>query len=279
MNVLMSIIVPCFNQAEYLDECLESVMNQTFQDWECIIVNDGSPDNTNQIANDWIVKDKRFKLIEQKNAGLSAARNFGIENAIGEFILPLDADDKISNEYCRLAMIEFDKDETLKVVYCQAEKFGIENGEWILDDYSINLLAQKNLIFCSGVFKKADWVNQGGYDQNMKDGFEDWEFWIAILKNGGEVKQLKETGFYYRIKEKSMIIDFNSEKRKIAFEYLSLKHADFFIRQLGSFIDLKRDLKNAQFQSYKNIKSPKVAIDLFCKTFFGFSIFGTLNNI
>lgn len=73
MKTIVSIIVPCFNQAQYLDECLQSVLNQTFKDWECIIVNDGSPDNTEEITQEWIKKDNRFKYIFITNSGVSNA--------------------------------------------------------------------------------------------------------------------------------------------------------------------------------------------------------------
>ena len=278
MTTKISIIVPCYNQAQYLDECLQSVLDQTFLDWECIIVNDGSTDNTAEISKNWLKKDKRFKYIFQENSGLSATRNKGIENAIGEFILPLDADDKISSEYCRLAIEEFSINKDLKVVYCQAEKFGLETGEWVLGNFSLESLAKFNLIFCSAIYRKIEWQKVGGYDIKMIYGLEDWEFWIAILKNGGEVKRLTDVGFYYRIKQVSMVTSLNDEKRKFSFEYLSVKHADFFVQQLGSFYSLNNSLKKANALSYKNVKSPKVVIDLFCKTFLGFTIFGLLNK-
>ena len=96
---LISVIVPCYNQAQYLDECLQSVLDQTYTDWECIIVNDGSPDHTEEIAKKWVEKDARFRYLFKENGGLSSARNAGIEIAKGEWILPLDADDKIGNQY------------------------------------------------------------------------------------------------------------------------------------------------------------------------------------
>ncbi|MFV8358229.1 glycosyltransferase family 2 protein, partial [Flavobacterium sp. XS1P32] len=90
-NPQVSIIVPCFNQAQYLSEALKSVLEQTYENWECIIVNDGSPDDTKQIAQKWVEKDSRFKYIFKENGGLSSARNEGINYAKGTFILPLDA--------------------------------------------------------------------------------------------------------------------------------------------------------------------------------------------
>ena len=93
---LISVIVPCYNQAQYLDDCLQSVLDQTHQDWECIIVNDGSPDNTEEVAKKWLAKDSRFKYLYKENGGLSSARNAGIKDSIGQFIFFLDCDDKIS---------------------------------------------------------------------------------------------------------------------------------------------------------------------------------------
>ena len=95
---LISVIVPCYNQAQYLDECLQSVLDQTYQNWECIIVNDGSPDNTEEIALQWTAKDPRFTYLKKENGGLSSARNAGIEVAQGEWIQFLDCDDKIDKE-------------------------------------------------------------------------------------------------------------------------------------------------------------------------------------
>ena len=96
MNPLISVIVPCYNQAQYLDECLQPVLDQTYTDWECIIVNDGSPDHTEEVAKKWLEKDNRFRYIYKENGGLSSARNAGIREAKGEWIQFLDSDDKIN---------------------------------------------------------------------------------------------------------------------------------------------------------------------------------------
>ena len=93
MNPTLSIIVPCYNQAAFLSETLDSILKQTFRDWECIVVNDGSPDNTSQVAGRYVELDPRFSLIETENRGVSAARNTGIRASHGEFILPLDGDE------------------------------------------------------------------------------------------------------------------------------------------------------------------------------------------
>ncbi len=273
-NPLVSIIVPCYNQAQYLDEALQSVLEQTYINWECIVVNDGSPDNTEEVAKVWIEKDKRFKYLFQENGGLSSARNFGITHASGEYILPLDADDKIAANYVALAIDTFQQDASLKVVYCKAEKFGVETGTWKLAHFSLYNLSQKNMIFCSALFRKKDWELVGGYDVNMIYGWEDWEFWISLLKNGGNVKLLNEVGFYYRVNTNSMLKKIDKEKDKYLFEYLSVKHADFFVKQFGSFISLSHTIINTKSEYEMKLNSEKFVIDVFCKKFFGFSVFG-----
>lgn len=279
MTPLVSVIVPCYNQAKYLDEALQSVLKQSYENWECIIVNDGSPDNTENIAKKWVLKDERFKYYFQENGGVSSARNLGIENANGEYILPLDGDDKIAKDYIKEAIISFEKDDLLKVVYCKAEKFGDEKGEWILNPFSLYNLSKKNMIFCSALYRKTDWELSGGYDINMDDGLEDWEFWISILKYGGKVLCLENIGFYYRVKEKSRNNQLIDENKKKLLEYLSLKHPDFFVKQLGDFITLNSLLHDTKSIYMKKIKNKKFVIDLFCKTFFGFTIFNKSKNL
>lgn len=271
---LISIIVPCYNQAEYLNECLQSVMDQTYDNWECVIINDGSPDNTEEVTADWLKKDFRFKYIKQINGGLSSARNAGINNTTGEFILPLDADDKIGKEYLQKAIEVFEKNPALKVVYCKAEKFGKEIGEWILPSFSRENLAYHNVIFCSGFFKRADGEKIGFYDTKMIYGLEDWELWLALLKDEGEVEKIDSVCFYYRTKESSMIKMLKSSKQEEMFRYISIKHADFFIKTYGSFMKINNEIISIKKEYSSNIKSKKFVIDLFSKTFFGFTLFG-----
>ena len=271
---LISIIVPCHNQGQYLEECLQSVLDQTYLNWECIIVNDGSPDDTEKVANKWVQKDKRFKYLYKENGGLSSARNAGISVAQGIYILPLDADDKIGKSYLELAFAEFKMNTSLKIVYCEAEKFGEQNGLWKLPEFSLKILATTNVIFCSAFFKKSDWEKVGGYDENMVNGLEDYEFWIHILKLGGTVKKINQICFFYRIKKESMIRMMSVESKKKTFEYLSIKHADFFVKQLGSFhyLQTQMELKEICFQD--KVQSEKFLIDALLDRLFGFTFFG-----
>ena len=273
MNILVSIIVPCYNQSEYLEESLNSVLYQKFHDWECIIVNDGSSDDTEARAQEWCEKDNRFKYLYKENGGLSSTRNFGIQSAKGEFILPLDADDKIAANYVELAIEQFKVETNTKLVYCKAEKFGEVNGIWHLPDFSLSLLARRNMIFCSAIYRKQDWVSVNGYDENMIYGWEDWEFWVAILKDGGNVFCLDEIGFYYRTSKKSMVNQMSDDHKKNSQSYMCEKHPQFFIQHIGSPIQLNETIESITKENENKLKSEKFVIDLFFKTFFGFTIF------
>ena len=90
---MISVIVPVYNVEEYLEECLDSIKNQTFTDFEVILVNDGSTDNSQEICEKFCVQDTRFQLINQENQGQSIARNIGVAESKGKFIVFIDSDD------------------------------------------------------------------------------------------------------------------------------------------------------------------------------------------
>ena len=274
MCAKFSVIVPCYNQASFLDEALSSVLKQSFTDWECIIINDGSTDNTADIASQWITKDSKYKYIEQENRGVCNARNRAISIAKGTFILPLDADDKITEDYLKLAFDAFTEDPELKLVYCYAQLFGKEEREWKLPEFSLANLAHENMIFSSALFKRDDWKEIGGYDEEMRVGWEDWEFWISLLKKGGRVKRIDKTCFYYRIRQDSRNSIIKGNKAKQLYNYLSIKHADFFVDQFGSFFELRSQPEKMEKHHQLQLQSEKYVIDLFFKTFLGFTLFG-----
>jgi glycosyltransferase involved in cell wall biosynthesis len=210
-----SIIVPCYNQAEFLNECLESVLSQSYLHWECIVINDGSPDNTEQLALEWVKKDSRFRYIYQENTGLSAARNAGINASIGDYILPLDADDKISPDFLASCIREFHSRENAKLVYGNCIKFGIESGPAFVNSYSYDSLLLGNMIVCTAMYRKKDAMKVGLYDINLIYGSEDWDFWIRLLDRNSLVIKNTNIEFYYRIKEKSMIKELKSNTERV----------------------------------------------------------------
>lgn len=214
---IISIIVPCYNQAPYLSEALESVVNQEFDDWECLIVNDGSTDNTEQIALEWVSKDERIKYLPKVNGGVSDARNYGIDRALGEFILPLDGDDKIAPAYIDIALTVFKSNPDTKLVYSNTILFGAKNQKIIPPDYKYENLFIENQIPCSAIFRKSDFRKTKGYNTNMEEGLEDWDFWLSFLQKEDKVIKINDFLFFYRIKEvsRSAMIDHNKNERLI----------------------------------------------------------------
>jgi len=255
----ITIIVPCYNQAEFLPETLNSVLAQTATNWECIIVNDGSTDDTETVAKEWIAKDERFKYIHQQNGGLSAARNTGIESAKGEYILPLDADDLIGKEYIDKALKAFEADKNIKLVYCLANKFGAENKFWDLTPYTYQNLLINNCIFCSAVYRKVSWQQIGGYSTNFKKGYEDWDFWLRMLDKNLEVYQIPNILFFYRIRPNSMLVTMHDvdieNARSIIFNRMSEQYHEHFgsyIKQLNEIKLLKEQIEKLyNSNSYK----------------------------
>lgn len=247
---LISVIVPCYNHSQFIVEALESILNQSFINFECIIVNDGSTDNTEKVVLNWIQIDRRFKYIYQENTGVSSARNTGISQSNGLYILPLDSDDKISDNYLENCLNILELNPGIKIVYGEAYKFGKSKKKWNLDEYNFEDLLYKNMIYCTALYRKEDWVNVQGYDENLKDDLEDWEFWINILKNGGEVLQISNCCFYYRVQDISRSTesvlknDYGYKSRVYIFE----KHLELYRKT--NFYDM-------YFESYKLKKAVK----------------------
>lgn len=224
----VSIIVPCYNQAEYLAETLESVWVQTYRQWECIVVDDGSVDNTEEIARRYADKDGRFKYLRKENGGPSKARNFGILNSDGAFVLPLDADDLIAPTYVEKAMDYFSRFPETKLVYCKADTFGDEVGPWDLEEYEYERFIWGNCIFCTAFFRRSDFDQTNGYNANMVHGYEDWDFWLSLLKKGDVVHRIDEVLFHYRIKATSRTTNLTGDYLRESLIQICRNHPDIY---------------------------------------------------
>jgi glycosyltransferase involved in cell wall biosynthesis len=256
---LVSIIVPCFKQSHLLDETLQSVINQSFTDWECIIINDGSPDDTEQVAKKWCKKDNRFRYIWKENAGLPAARNTGVKESIGEYILALDSDDILHEEYLIKTVAILKQKNTLGIVSCYRYFF---NGkkENIIYEHKPSGSTYRNLMFenilmPSSLYRKECWEQVGGYDETMTDGFEDWEFWVSITKRGWNFEIIDDFLFYYRKAEQSMLIDTLKYHRIDLLEFVMNKHQEIYLQNFNNtkshLFFLTRLYRNSELK-YKN---------------------------
>ena len=212
MEKKVSVIVPSYNLGKYLPDTLRSVQAQTFTDWECIIVENGSSDASPEVAKSFSEADSRFRVESfTQNKGVAAARNRGLELASGQYILFLDADDLIAPHYMADAVAALDADPSLTVVYGRGERFGTEKS-WDLPPFSMETMLARNCLYISCFFRKEilrcaqnDSSAAVSFDPSFKAGFEDWDFWLSVLENveNPKVRQLDSVCFYYRTRRNS----------------------------------------------------------------------------
>jgi glycosyltransferase involved in cell wall biosynthesis len=193
----VSIIITCYNYGAYLDESLQSALNQTYKNCEVIIVDDASTDSFTKERLDCLEKEGIRIIRHSSNQGVAAARNTGIAAATGEVILPLDADDRIHLEYTEKAIEVFEKTEGPAVVYCKAELFGSVNQSWDLPEYYDGILVIHNVIFATVFFYKSEWDACGGYKTELPF-WEDYEFLLSLAESGNRFIRIPDVLFFYR---------------------------------------------------------------------------------
>ena len=272
---LVSIIIPCYNQGNFLPETLDSVLLQTYSNWECIIINDGSTDITESVALRYCKKDDRFKYFYQENKGLSASRNKGINNSLGKYILPLDSDDLIGKEYVEKSVEILENNPNIEIVYCKAKLFGIKKGIWQLPEYSLNRLLGENCIFCSAFFRRETYVLVGGYKENMKYGLEDWDFWLSIVEIKGEniVHKINEILFFYRIRKNSMARSLDTNRLQLMREQIWNNHRKLYSEHYYSPIN------SFEFQKIVNSKEYRVGTIIIKPLRFILNVIDNIKNL
>lgn len=231
---LISVIVPCFNQAQYLSEALESVMYQTYSQWECIVIDDGSTDRTREIASSYCKRDNRIKYIYQENQGVIAARNNAIHASKGEFLLPLDGDDKLAPTFMEKTLYVLKtSSRDVKVAYSKVQLFGKESKPFHLPPFSRLTLLNSDCLVCTALFRREDYDKAGGYNPNMKLGYEDWDFWLSMFEKGGCAVRIPETLFYYRITDNLSRNKFDKKTEMQLRRQMFVNHIDYYFSYFG----------------------------------------------
>ena len=197
MNPDISIISACYNQGKFIKEMLASILAQTFQNFEVIIVNDGSTDNTAEILKS--ISSQKVKIITTNNHGPAHARNTAIKYAKASIILNLDADDKIGPDLLEKAFIIFTNDPNAGIVYSDVEFFGARAGKFKIGLFTIEGMLFDNKISSIAFFRKDDWDYVGGYSEELIYGLEDWDLWLSIIELKRNVIKIQLTRVYYRI--------------------------------------------------------------------------------
>jgi glycosyltransferase involved in cell wall biosynthesis len=231
MNPLVSVIVPVYNAAPYLRETLDSILSSTYRPIEVVMVDDGSRDDSLTIAQTYCKQHIECRVIQQENRGVSAARNTAINAAKGVYILPVDADDKIADKFIEKAVDVINRDDNIRVVGCRCWMFGAVDKEWKLQKFSHELLARKNMIPATAMYRKSDWERCGGYcEQEIYR--EDWDFWLSMMELGGTFYKLNEVLFFYRISMGSRRT-LAQKHKKIIVDAINRRHTEYMQKYLG----------------------------------------------
>lgn len=273
---LVSIIIPCYSQAAFLDETLSSVLAQIHENWECLIINDGSPDNTEEIAQKWIVKDSRFKYFFKENSGVSSTRNFGLEKAAGEYIQFLDADDVIADTKLELSLQTIESNFGVEIVFTNFRMF-TNNAKITTEPYCVlkqELFTYEKLLYewndgfsipIQTAFIKSTLLQNIRFPEHMT-AQEDWIFWVNLFKNNPKVLFINQTLALYRLNmaSRTMSRDMLEDQLK-AYEYfknllseeefykMSLVLISRFYKKSSYFIKKYNDTKNSNTYKIGNL--------------------------
>lgn len=228
-DILISIVIPCYNHGLYIDEAIQSVEAYKGNNYELIIINDGSTDDyTNKRLTE--LKEKGYNIIFQKNQGLGKTRNNAIKLAKGKYILPLDADNKITPDYIIKAIEILEKDSEISIVYSDRQLFGNSDEIIKVGDFNLEKILDCNYIDACAIFRKSVWVEIDGYDENMPaQGLEDWDFWLSSIEKGYRFYYIPEPLFWYRLLDNSMLISLNRNSIfNVLIKYITKKHIHLY---------------------------------------------------
>lgn len=217
---MVSIIVTCYNQEDFIAKALNSVLKQTYPNWECLIIDDGSTDKSKTIVQAFEEKDARFKYVYQKNQGVTAARNYGFKLAQGNFIQFLDGDDWLSEQKLEKHLRYLESNLNIDIVYSPYTHFYDESAK--MESYSYRNITENPLheflfFWDRGVsitphaplFRKSVWLeNEIPFATDYHDRYEDWVFWITIALKPVKFGFLEDALVYYRIHESNFCSSF-----------------------------------------------------------------------
>lgn len=231
----VSVVIPCYNYARYVGDAIESVLWQTFPNWELLVVDDGSTDNSVSTIMDAIEGESRARIIRRANSGVANARNHGIREAGGDFIVCLDADDMMDPEFLAAVVPAMERDPRLGLAYTGLRTMNAE-GEvadtvhpWPLP-YDISKGMDGNQVPTCVLFRKDTWQRLGGYRQRFAPrgaGLEDGDFWVRILGSGDSARMVSQEGlFWYRLHEQSATRTYPPPDPTVYYDWLPFKRDD-----------------------------------------------------
>jgi glycosyltransferase involved in cell wall biosynthesis len=224
MKKLITVIIPCYNHGAFIDDAIASVINNDFENiCEIIVVNDGS---TDQLTIDTLnsLEGETILVYHQENLGLAKARNKGIELATTEYLLMLDADNKINRDFLIEFKSLFSKNDSFDMLHGNAMYFGERDG--IMHSKPLNFfgICKQNYIDACAIIKRETLIDLGMYDAKMPCmGWEDWDLWIRMAFKNKKTIYCNRIFFEYRYAQNSMIRTIGHKENETR-EYLKLKY-------------------------------------------------------
>jgi glycosyltransferase involved in cell wall biosynthesis len=214
-QLLACIVIPCFNYGRYVREAVESALAQTVSSLEIIVVDDGSTDPETRRVLDALADLPRVRIVRQPNQGLPTARNTGVLLARSEYVCCLDADDTVEPTYVEMAIAVLEADRSVGFVCSWVRLFGDEVGIWKTRDFDIDDALIENHTAAGAVFRRDDWLAVGGYRPDMRQGYEDWDFWLRIAALGRRGRVVRTPLFNHRRHGRTMTYQAHAKRRQI----------------------------------------------------------------
>lgn len=254
----VSVVIPCYDLGAYLDEAVQSVLAQTFQDFEILIVDDGSTDEATRRLLESYERPKT-RVLRTQNRGLPAAKNTGVANTTGPYLCMLDADDRLDPRYMEVSLRALEADTSLAFASHWLRYFGEETGDWTPTNCDFPALLDINTVNGSALVRRSALEAVGGFDESMTSGCEDWDLWIALVERGLRGTILQDVLFHYRRRTGSMSREMVQRGgHPPLYRYIAAKHADTFRAHLPELLarrerdigTLRRHITNLDLEHY-----------------------------
>ncbi len=235
----ISVLLPCFNHGAFVDEALASVFAQTCQDFEVVVVDDGSTDpaTVEKLSS---LTDPRVRVLRTANQGLPAARNHAARHASGAVFCALDADDRLAPTWFEKALRVLDEQPSVAFVSHWLETFGDERWTWTPERCDLPALLARNAVNGAALVRREAFEAVGGYDEAMREGCEDWDFWLRLVEGGRSGAIVPEVLFYYRRRADSMsrlMLDESAYRRPL--DVLVTKHEPSYRQHMTDVVVAK----------------------------------------
>ncbi|MBY5950851.1 glycosyltransferase family 2 protein [Algoriphagus marincola] len=255
--MLISIIIPCFNSGKFLLETLDSCYKSSFENYELVIINDGSTDDFTLKILDNLKNNSKLRIFNKPNGGPASARNLGIKNSFGEFIFFLDSDNKIQSDYLVKAFKVLESNPSVGVVYSSPFFFG-ETGSSELrfksHEFSMNSILAGNYIDMCTLIRRSVFDEVGGFDEHSDlIGWEDWDLWIRVAQTKWLFHYLDEELFDYRVRKDSLMGRAIELKKEKMLRYLGSKHGFTFHHKYRQYFRVLENIQRNPFRYFLRI--------------------------